>query len=456
MKLSLITLALASAFHSRMFDKDGGSFGGNAENMTAPEFQKAAAKTLSSIAEQNETLVKNYDQLSASTKKAMEDLTALKNKQDGDIQGISNAIAKLNLNIAHERRSAFGNPVDRITRDSEKRNLFVAMLAKTLGSDVLDACGPRIREAAKHLRVIEGMARRDVDTTGTPGSVFIDTNEVERDVYDLLATYGAYRTVDFRTIGAKTTEIPLKTARTAMAFVDEAATISADSTKAGSRITLTPKKIAGLISASAELLEDDVIGVVQDILNDFAESTAQKLDHITFAATGTADSNDGSFTGMFTGGTAVTAASGNVSVATLDYEDVVKVVASAPVGILQRMCKWWIHPTILTKLLYIKDSNGRAIFNTAIESPSAGAIGTILGFPVVLVANAPSTDSTSSLLAAFGDPMAMATRLRRDLRIDRSEHFAFNTDEITFRATLRAGAKIKAATGIQVLKTAAS
>ena len=34
------------------------------------------------------------------------------------------------------------------------------------GSDVLDACGPRVREAAKHLRVIDGMARRDIDTTG--------------------------------------------------------------------------------------------------------------------------------------------------------------------------------------------------------------------------------------------------------------------------------------------------
>jgi HK97 family phage major capsid protein len=75
---------------------------------------------------------------------------------------------------------------------------------------------------------------------------------------------------------------------------------------------------------------------------------------------------------------------------------------------------------------------------------------------VTQVAAAPSADTTSSLVAAFGDPNAMALRIRKDLRIDRSEHFAFNTDEITFRATLRAGAKIKAATGITVMKNAAS
>jgi HK97 family phage major capsid protein len=428
----------------------------NADTMTAPEFQKAAGTALSSIAEQNATLVKNYDQLQSETKKSMEELTKLKNQFDGDIKGVQNAMAKLNLHLGNERRMAFADPVQRICRDVEKRNLFVAMLAKSLGGEVLESCGPRIRAIAKGLRMVDGMAQRDLDTATTTGQSFIDTNEVERDIYDVLALYGQYRSVDFRMVGAKATEIPIKTVRTAMAFVDEAAAISADSAKAGARVTITPKKIAGLISASTELLEDDVIGVVQDILNDFAESTAYKLDWITFTADGTADATDGGFTGMFSGGTAAGAASGNVSVATLDYEDFVTTMAAAPVGILTRGCKWWIHPTLLVKTLKIKDNNGRPIFNTAIESPSFGAIGSILGYPVIQVPAAPSTDTTSSPIAAFGDPNAMACRMRRDLRIDRSEHFAFNTDEITFRATVRAGAKIKVATGIQVLTTAAS
>ena len=443
--------------YTRLFlDKDNGGSFGNAETMTAPEFQKAAAKTLTSIAEQNEALVKNLGQLEPKTKALFEELTTLKNKHADDIKGLTSTISRINLALAHERSLAFANPIERITKDPEKRNLFVAMIARSLGGEVLDACGTKIRDLAKSLRMIDGMARRDLDTATTTGATFIDTNEVERDIYDVLASYGQYRTVDFRTVGAKATEIPVKSARVAMAFVDEAAAISADSTKAATRVTITPKKIAGLISVTSELLEDDVVGAVQDVLNDLGESSAYKLDWITFTADGTADATDGGFTGMFPGGTAVGAASGNVSVATLDYEDFVKTLAAVPVGLHGRPLRWWINPTILAKMLYIKDSNGRPIFNTAIESPSMGSIGTVLGFPVTQVPAAPSTDSTSSTIAAFGDPNAMAVRMRRDVRIDRSEHFAFNTDEITFRATLRAGAKIKAATGIQVLTTAAS
>ena len=448
--------------YTRLFlDKDNGGSFGNAETMTAPEFQKAAAKTLTSIADQNAALVKNLERLEPETKKAFEEITTLKNKHADDFAALNGALARVNLALANERRMAFANPIERIAKDPEKRNLFVAMLAKSLGGDVLEGCGKKVRDLAKTLRSVrdgeDGFGcRRDMDTTGTPGSTYIDTNEVERDIYDVLAMYGAYKTVDFRMVGAKTTEIVVKTARSLMAFVDEAAAIGADSTKAQSRITLTPKKLATLLSVSAELLEDDVVGAVQDILTEFGMNAAEKLDWITFTADGTADATDGGFTGMFSGGTAVTAVTGNVSVATLDLADVINTVANAPAGVINRPCKWWIHPTILVKMLKIYDSNGRSIFNTAIESPSAGSIGTILGYPVIVVNNAPSTDTVSSLLAAFGDPDAMAVRMRRDVRIDRSEHFAFNTDEITFRATLRAGAKIKAATGIQVLKTAAS
>jgi HK97 family phage major capsid protein len=432
----------------------------NAETLTAPEFQKAAGATLASIEDQNHKLVANYDQLDKTTKKAFEELTTLKNKHTDDIAAITTALSRVKLALGNERRTAFANPIDRITRDAEKRNLFVAMLAKALGGEVLEACGPKIRDLAKGLTNDNGLGRSvtkaNLAEGTTTGATFVDTNEVENDIYDVLAMFGAYRTVDFRMVGAKATEIPVKSARAIMLFTDEAAAITPDATKAATRVTITPKKIAGLIGASSELLEDDVVGVVNDILNDFAESTAERLDFSTFAAANASATLDGGFTGMFSGGTAVGAASGNVSIATLDFEDFVNVIANAPAGIINRPSKWWIHPAVLVAILKIKDLSGRPIFNTAIESPSAGAIGTILGYPVITVNNAPSTDGVSKKLAAFGDPQAMAVRMRRDLRIDRSEHYAFNTDEITFRATVRAGAKIKAATGIQVLVTAAS
>jgi HK97 family phage major capsid protein len=408
------------------------------------------------IAKTNETLLKNYDQLSKDTKSAMEEFTKAKNRLDS-IEDITRSLQKLNMQLSHERRMAFGDPVQRIAADPEKRTLLVAMIARSLGGEVLDACGKRVKEVAKQLSLVDGIAQRDLDSANTPGSTFLDTNQVETDLYDVLASFGAYRTLDVRRVSAKATEIRLRTARAAMTFIDEAAQIGADSTKAGSRVTVTPKKIAGLINVSRELLDDDAVGAVNELLAEFGESAAYRLDWAAFSADGGSDSTDGGFTGMLGGGgTDVTAASGNTTVATTDFEDWVAVVANSPAGILSRPCRWWMHPTILVKALYIKDSNGRPIFNTAIEAPSSGSIGSILGFPTTMVPAAPSTDSAGARVAAFGDPFGVGVRIRRDMAFDRSEHFAFDTDEISFRATMRAAIKVKIATSIQVLKTAAS
>lgn len=435
--------------HHPLFNSNPELNGGGAELKTAIDGIKAVQKS-------TETLLQNYDQLGKDTKSAMEELTKLKNQQ-ADQGELLRSMQRINMSLRNEQRAAFGCPIQRIVGDKEKRELLVAMVVRSLGGEVMDACGPRIRSLAKSLKLSDGIAQRDMDSGNTPGSTFLDTNEVERDIYDVLASFGAYRTLDVRYVSAKATEIPLKTARVAATFIDEAADIGLDSTKAGSRTTLTPKKIAALINVSSELLEDDVVGAVMDLLNDMGESSAYRLDWAAFAADGGTDATDGGFTGMLGGaGTDVTAASGNTTVATLDFEDVVKVMAGAPSGILSRPCKWWLHPTILVKMLYIKDSNGRPIFNTAVEAPSPGSIGSILGAPVVQVHAAPSTDSAGARVAAFGDPQGMAVRIRRDIRFDRSEHYAFNTDEITFRSTMRAATKIKIATAIQVLKTAAS
>lgn len=393
-----------------------------------------------------EKLLSNYDQLDGSTKKAMEELTALKNQQAG-FESMLISLKNLRAKLATESRMAFGDPGLRIAADEEKRNLVLASVMKQL-----DANG---RLSAK-MRDTLGGIQKDLDTANTPGSTMTNLGALEAEIYDVLSSYGAFSTLDYRTFVGKSVKLPIKTARAAFGWGAEAGTISADSTKAGTSVTLTPKKDSCLLSISSELLEDDAVGVVRDVINDFQEGGAYALDWISFSANGDDDATDGGFSGLFEAGTQVTAASGNVSVATLDFDDFVKTVANAPAGILRRRCRWWIHPTILVKLLYIKDSNGRPIFNTAIESPSMGGIGTILGFPVTMVDAAPSTDSTSSKIAAFGDPMGFAVRVRRVLEIARSEHWAFDTDEISYRAILRAAAAIKRATAIQVLKTAAS
>lgn len=405
---------------------------------------KEIMEALGKVETQNEKLIKNIDQLDSQTKKALEGFDAACKRLDS-VEEITRSMQKLQKHLALERRQAFSSPAKRIAYDEEKRGIFLARLCKSLEIE---------SKAPEHIRAI----CKDLDSANTPGSTFIANNELERDIYDLLATYGVFNQFDSRMIGAKTTEVRLKTARVAAVFVDEAGSMTADSTKAGSKVTVTPGKIGALISVSSELLEDDIGGLVEDILNDIAESIAYRIDWIAIAADGGADATDGGFTGiMGGGGTDRTAASGNVSMATLDYEDVLACVTNLPTGLLQRgTAKWLMNPTILAKIMLIKDGNGRPIFHSALDAPSYGSIGTILGFPVVTSAVAPTTDSAGARVAAFGDFMAEAVRIRRGITFDRSEQWAFDTDEITFRGTARAGAKVKAATAFQVLKTAAS
>lgn len=407
------------------------------------ELLKDIKDGLGELKKTNETLLGSYNQLTKETKTAMEELTKLKNQQ-ASMEQIMQSMRKLNAHLWNERRMAWGDPAKRIAHDEEKRNLFIARLALSL--DI-------VQRAPEHIRAI----CKDLDTGNTPGSTYIANNELERDIYDLLASYGAFNQLDVRRVGAKTAELRLKTARVAALFVDEAAQIGADSAKAGSKVTVTPGKIAALISVSSELLQDDIGGLVEDVLNDMAEAFAYRIDWISFTADGSADNVDGGFTGMFYGGTNRTAANGNTTTATLDYEDWLACIANLPVGLLQHGgCKWFANPVMVVKSMYVKGADGRPIFQSAIEAPNANSIGTILGYGVAPVAAAPSTDSAGGLVASFGDPRAQAVRIRRDITFDRSEHWAFDTDEMTFRGTARAGSKTKQATAFQILKLAAS
>lgn len=398
-------------------------------------------KTLSTLEDQNKTLLDNYKQLDGRFKATMDELTALKNTQ-ADAAVIMRQMQKLQGQLALERRAAFGSAIQRISGDATLRRSFVIK--------VIDGLKLWELMSSEKKDYWEGV-KKDLDTANTPGSTYIANNELESELYDALLTFGAYRTLNVRQISAKAVDIRLKTARPVALFVDEAAAIGADASKAGSKSTLTPKKIATLLSISSELIEDDVAGVVQDTLNDIMEAIAFRADHVSFNGSGVANNTNGGFTGMFNGATAVTADATRTTIALTKYTDWLKCLTGVDPAVLQRQARWWLHPTLLAAAIGVKDDNGRPIFQTAIEAPSFGAIGTILGYPVTLVGAAPSTNAASAKVACFGDPNAYAVRIRRGIDFARSDDFAFDTDEITFRGSMRGAFALRLATAITVL-----
>lgn len=414
-------------------------------------FQKSALKSLETIGDnvkaqktKMDELVSNYDRLDKDTKKACEELTAVKNNVNSTFEEFGKKLKAFQDRIRVEAKAAFGSPIARISGNEELRTRFNCAIRLAM-----DNQGDMAKKVAPMMKAL--------GEDSSPGSTLIN-DALLNEIYDSLASYGIWNTFAVKRLGTKTTKMSVKTVRPIAKWIlTEGGTISDDTNKAGTQVSLTVEVLAILLNVSLQLLDDAEFDVTADVLDDFSEAYAFALDKATLTNDGTSpDADNGGFTGAFLTATAAAAASGNVSVETLDLEDFIKCITTVDVGVLNRPCKWWTHPQMLARMLSIKDGNGRPIFQTALETPTLGGIGSILGFPVLLANAAPNTDSTSSKVALFGDPSAHVVGIRRDFGFEASDQFRWNTLERSFRGWGRAGVKTRKASALAVLTTAAS
>jgi len=411
------------------------------------EFQSKVLGSVKTVTEQNAELTKSFDRLDADTKKAFDELTKIKNHANesaAEFAKLQRALQTVQSRIELERRAAFGCPIERLVADEDKRmRLSAAFLsAVDKNNDVMRA----LRKGMP-----SDFVKRALGEDSSPGSTLID-DQLAIEVFDVLASYGKWNTLGVRRLGTKQTKYPIKTARPVAKFIlTEGDTISDDTNKAGTSVTLEAELIAVLLNVSVQLLEDaESFDVAQDVLNDFAEALNYRLDWAAFAADGTSDDTDGAMTGIFEFGTAATASAGNVTVQQTQLEDWVNCLTVVSSGVLNRPLRWWMHPQLLARAILVRDGNGRSMFMTAQEAPM-GSIGSILGYPVVPVDAAPSTNAASAKVAVLGDPNAMVVALRRSFTYETSDHHKWNTFQRSFRAITRGGVKGRAATGFAVL-----
>jgi HK97 family phage major capsid protein len=398
---------------------------------------KALDEKVTAQKSQLDEVVQNYDQWSADNKKAMEDLTLAKNTLN-DQAVILAKLQKAMAAARNEQRMAFGDPLRRLLANDEHKARLNAAFRSAL--DLSGDLGGQIKAITKAL-----------GEDSSPGSTLIN-DALLMEIYDSLQSYGVWNTFAVRNLGTKITKMPIKTARPVAGYVlTEGGTISDDTNKAGASVSLEVEAIAVLLNVSLQLLQDAEFDVAADVLADFMEAFAYRLDWSCLQADGTADATDGGMTGVFAGGTAVTAASGNTSVETTDFEDWTKVILGVDAGVLSRPCRWWMHPHILVRALSVKDSNGRPIFLTATEAPTPGGIGSLLGYPVTPAHAAPNTNAASAKIAVFGDPNAYVVGLRRDFEFAASDQHKWDTLQRSFRGVGRAGTKMRKASALAVM-----
>lgn len=414
---------------------------------------KAILDGLKAVQTNQEKLLSNYENLTGETKKAMEELTKVKNEMNAVTQTV-HALQKLQVQLKREERMAFGDPIQRLTKNEPAMLQFLGGLAQ------IGVMKNASRDGTPYGKIAKDCDEKlkALGLSSGLGATLI-TDELAGDIYHTLQTFGVWGGFDVSPMGQTEKDFPVQTADPEAYFIDDNAEIPDDTNMTGTTVTAAAKQIPVLINVSNNLLED-ATALGARVFEAFARACSKRVDFACLQADGTATGTgaklDGGNTGIFVGGTAAAAASGNTTVATLDLEDFIKCLTTVDAEVLSRPAAWWLHPQILARAMGVKDSNGRPIFLTSIEAPAFGALGSILGFGVRLANAAPTADTASAKVAVFGDPRGLAVGMRKMPTFASSDQFRFNYNQTSFRMIARAGVKIKKQGAFAMLTLAAS
>lgn len=432
-------------------DGDGNQNGGG---LAQADFQKKVLEGVGDVKRQFTEMETNFKTLDSESKKLSDDFAKTVKafeSMPNQIIEMQRLIGQIQLKVANERRSSFASGADLISSDEQLRTAFNGMLRSSLNKR---SPGLAAITEAQHKGAEDYF--RALSDAASPGSTYINAQLLPA-IYSTIAEYGIWRNFDVIPVRTSSAKMIVDSTDPVMYWTAEN-TAPTEGAPTGAQVTATINKLLGWLSVSSELLGDAEIDLTGHILRKFANATAQGLDWACLQADGGADTTDGGFTGIFGGsGTAAVAASGNVSVATLDFEDFLAALLAIDAACLSRpTLRCIIHPQMLIRCMAVKDLNGRPMFLPSTDAPVPGAIGSILGVPVLLAHGANATDGVSKRILSFSDLMGQAVCLRNDFDFAASDQVKFIEDSVVFRARARGAAKTKKATAHGVLTTAAS
>ena len=219
----------------------------------------------------------------------------------------------------------------------------------------------------------------------TFGALLLPT-EMAQDVFDLLLTYGAFRTLGVRSMSGQFTKFAEVTGQPSAVFITPDATSTAiptDASFAGTSVTPEANIVGSLVESSLFLLEDAAVDFAALLLEKFSQAIAARLDYACFQGTGADDQTNGAQTGIFVNVSipSVNAASGETAVSQLQRADFLNTVAAVAPAALQRPCRWWIYiPAFFPRSLNSKMAMEILISCAAPITPMA-TVGIFADFP---------------------------------------------------------------------------
>lgn len=240
------------------------------------------------------------------------------------------------------------------------------------------------------------------------------------------ATVAGISTV-LNTASGESLEIPTTTAHSSAALTAENANIT-ESDPAFVKRTLGAYKYAVAIQAPSELLADTGVD-----LEGYLSMQAGRAVGNAFGAhlvTGSGSSQpSGVVTGAssgVTGGTGVTGAFTADNLIDL-YFSVIAPYRNSP------KCAWLMKDATLAAVRKLKDTTNQYLWQPSMQ---LGQPDTLLGKPVYTDPNVAAV-AVSAKSVVFGDFATYYTRIAGGVRFERSDDFAFGSDQVTFRCLIR-------------------
>ena len=339
--------------------------------------------------------------------------------------------------------------IDALKADAEREAKIEAATR-----DIVSQVRPETRAPKGDEEVLRAMGRgelrgytfetRDVVKTSTgspvPTSFFNQVIEQARLVGPMLDVATVLRTA-----GGENLQIPSQAGWSTAAITGEGTAISESDPTFNSFITLGAYKYSFLLQLSRELIEDSGV----DILSFIATQTGNAIGYAVNAAL-TTGSGTNQPNGIVTA--AASAVTGTTSGPTFSADDLVTLAYSLD-GAARRLpgVGWMMNTASLGVVRKLKDNGGRYIF----EPSLADGNDRVLNYPVfenpAMASNASATKSV-----IFGHLPSYYVRMAGGLRLDRSDDYAFNTDLVTFRATMRVDGNLPQTSHVKFYKNANS
>lgn len=214
--------------------------------------------------------------------------------------------------------------------------------------------------------------------------------------------------------------IPTLASRPQVTWTEENATKSTTTAHFG-QVTLTVKKMAAILYASDELIDDSTeVDVVNFIIGLFSEAIGEEEDRVIWRGNGTTEP-----TGIVGSAVGTLTCSGNLS-----PENLINLVYELPQK-YHRNAKFYVNRTNIREMRKLKDSNGRYYWQ---EPVAAGQPATFLGYSVMEVNDLPEAN------IYFGDLKQtywLGDRQRMTVKISNDTETAFTKDQTAIRVVAR-------------------